>query len=54
MESIAKRIKQGIKSVVRLDKNFHIYIHGSSDKIEFGESKTKGKWIKLYYKEIIE
>ena len=52
MDFTTKRIKVGLKDIIKLDKNFHIYIHGSTDKIELGESKTKGKWIKLYYKEI--
>lgn len=42
--------KQGrsFKSIVRLDKNFHIYIHGNRKLIEQSEDK-KGKFYKLYY-----
>lgn len=36
------------KLVIKLDRNFHVYIHGKRDKIEEGEDK-KGKFIKLYY-----
>jgi hypothetical protein len=43
--------KTGIKKlVVKLDKNFHIYIHGKRDKITEGVD-DKGKFIKLYYDE---
>lgn len=41
----------GHKLVVKLDKNFHIYIHGDKEKIEKGED-SKGKFIKLYYNEV--
>lgn len=42
--------KQGrsFKSIIRLDKNFHIYIHGNRKLIEQSEDK-KGKFYKLYY-----
>jgi hypothetical protein len=39
------------KQVVKLDKNFHIYIHGDKKNIEEG-SDDKGKFIKLYYNEV--
>ena len=51
MEEIINKIKSGIKQAMALDKNFHVYIHGKSDKLEFSEDK-KGKYIKIYYNEI--
>lgn len=38
------------KSVIKLDRNFHIYIHGNRDLVEQGED-THGKYYKLYYRE---
>ncbi len=38
------------KEVLKLDKNFHVYIHGDRSKIREGADNT-GKYIKLYYKE---
>lgn len=39
------------KSVLKLDKNFHIYIHGDKDLIEQGVDKDGRKFYKIYYKE---
>jgi hypothetical protein len=39
-----------LKSVIKLDKNVHIYIHGNRDVVEQGED-GKGKYYKIYYKE---
>jgi len=38
------------KSVIKLDKNFHIYVHGSRQLIEQGEDEH-GKFYKLYFNE---
>ena len=38
------------KSVIKLDKNFHIYVHGNRELIEQGEDE-KGKYYKVYFKE---
>jgi len=39
-----------MKSVVKLDKNFHIYVHGRHDYIERGYDEAKGmKYYKLYF-----
>ncbi|MDR2836899.1 MAG: nucleoid-associated protein [Bacteroidales bacterium] len=38
------------KSIIKLDKNFHIYIHGNREKIERGNDDN-GKFYKIYYKE---
>ncbi len=37
------------KSVLKLDKNFHIYIHGNSALIEQGIEKDGRKYYKIYY-----
>lgn len=39
-----------LKSVIKLDDNFHIYVHGDRQLIEQGED-DKGKFYKVYYKE---
>jgi len=39
------------KSVVKLDKNFHIYIHGRTDLIEKGVDLDGRKFYKIYYQE---
>ena len=49
----ASAVKKGVrtlKSVIKLDKNFDIYIHGNSDLIEQGVDE-KGKFYKVYYNE---
>lgn len=45
--------KQGrvFKSVLKLDKNFHIYIHGDRELIEKGVEKDGRKYYKIYYDE---
>lgn len=46
--------KQGriFKSVLKLDKNFHIYIHGRRDLIERGFDEEKGKhYYKVYFEQ---
>lgn len=53
IEKLKQELKKGVKTVIKLDKNFHIYIHGSSDKITLGKDK-KGSYVKLYYTEIRE
>ena len=37
------------KSVLKLDKNFHIYIHGDRNKIEHGVDDGGRKFYKIYY-----
>jgi len=49
-ESAVKKQVRALKSVIKLDKNFHIYIHGDRNLIEQGEDK-KGKFYKVYYQE---
>lgn len=49
-ESAVKKQARSLKSVIKLDKNFHIYIHGDRELIEQGEDK-KGTYYKVYYKD---
>ena len=37
------------KSVLKLDKNFHIYIHGDRNRIEHGVDEQGRKFYKIYY-----
>jgi hypothetical protein len=39
------------KSVLKLDKNFHIYIHGDRELIEQGSDPDGRKYYKIYFKE---
>jgi hypothetical protein len=48
--SAVKKQARVFKSVIKLDKNFHIYIHGNRELIEQG-SDERGKYYKVYYKE---
>lgn len=48
--SAVKKQSRVYKSVIKLDKNFHIYVHGNRQLIEQG-SDDKGKYYKVYYKE---
>lgn len=43
-----KKQARHFKSVIKLDKDFHIYVHGDRKKIEQG-SDEKGKFYKVYY-----
>ncbi len=49
-ENAVKRNERGLKSVIKLDKNFHIYVHGDRQLIEQGEDE-RGKFYKVYYNE---
>lgn len=47
-------VKKGgriFKSVLKLDKNFHVYIHGHTDLIERGTDADGRKFYKIYYEE---
>ncbi|MFC0773938.1 nucleoid-associated protein [Terrimonas alba] len=47
-----KKQQRVFKSVLKLDKNFHIYIHGRRDLIEKGVDEMTGKkYYKIYYEE---
>lgn len=50
--SAVKKQQKVFKSVLKLDKNFHIYIHGRRDLIEKGIDEMSGKkFYKLFYEE---
>jgi hypothetical protein len=50
--SSVKKQQKLFKSILKLDKNFHIYIHGRRDLIERGvDEKTGKKFYKIYYEE---
>jgi hypothetical protein len=49
--SAVKKQARIFKSVLKLDKNFHIYIHGDKSHIEKGQDKNGRKYYKLYYDE---
>ena len=47
-----KKSSRSMKSVIRLDKNFHIYIHGGEGLIKKGyDEKTGMAFYQLYFKE---
>ena len=46
-----KKQARVFKSVLKLDKNFDIYIHGNRDLIERGVEKDGRKYYKIYYQE---
>jgi hypothetical protein len=46
-----KKQARTFKSVLKLDKNFHIYIHGDRDLIEQGTDNRGRKYYKIYYEE---
>jgi hypothetical protein len=49
-DSAVKKQARILKSVIKLDKNFHIYVHGNRNLIEQG-CDGKGKYYKIYYNE---
>ena len=42
---------RSFKSVLKLDENFHVYIHGDKNMIEKGEEQDGRKFYKIYYEE---
>jgi len=51
-DSAVKKQARVFKSVLKLDKNFHIYIHGSKELIVKGVDEVTGlKFYKIFYKE---
>lgn len=44
-----KKQARSFKNVLKLDKNFHIYIHGNSELIEQGVERDGRKYYKIYY-----
>lgn len=50
IQAVKKQAKI-FKSVLKLDKNFHIYIHGDKELIEQGMDSDGRKFYKIYYEE---
>lgn len=51
-ESAVKKQSRYMKSVIKLDKNFHIYIHGERQMVEKGYDEVKQlNYYKLFFKE---
>ena len=51
-DSAVKKQERRMKSVIKLDKNFHIYVHGGEQLIEQEYDAERGmKYYKLYYRE---
>lgn len=49
-QTAVKKNSKYMSSVVKLDKNFHIYIHGKHENVERGYDEERGlKFYKLYY-----
>lgn len=47
-----KKMKRVFKSVIKLDKNFHIYVHGNRNYIRKGfDDESKMSFYQLFYKE---
>jgi len=44
-----KKLARRFRNVIRLDTNFHIYIHGDTDLIEQGVDTDGRRYYKLYY-----
>jgi len=49
-EPAVKKYNGIFRSILKLDKNFTVYIHGNRNRIEKGED-DKGKYYKMYYEE---
>lgn len=51
-EPAVKKQSRILKSVLKLDKNFHVYVHGDRQLIEKGYDEEKGKnYYKIYFDE---
>ena len=50
-EKAVKKNSRIFKSVLKLDKNFHVYIHGDRENIIRGQDLDGRKYYKLYYEE---
>lgn len=48
-DQAVKKQSRIFKSVLKLDKNFHIYIHGNREMIQQGVDENGKKYYKLYY-----
>lgn len=51
-EPAVKKEKKNFRSVIKLDKNFHVYVHGNPNMIEKGFDDGRGKFFyKLFFEE---
>jgi hypothetical protein len=50
-DGAVKKQARIFKSVIKLDKNFHIYIHGNRNMIEQGVDENGRKYYKIFYQE---
>lgn len=50
-QEAVKKKQRVFKSVLKLDKNFHVYIHGNREMIEKGVDEDGRKYYKLFYEE---
>jgi len=48
-DQAVKKQARSFKSVLKLDKNFHVYIHGNKNLIEKGVENDGRKFYKIYY-----
>jgi len=48
-EFAVKKNSKSFKSILKLDKNFHVYIHGDQSMIEKGQDTDGRKFYKLYF-----
>lgn len=49
-EDALKKMTRYLRSVIKLDKNFTLYIHGRRDRVEVGEDEERGlRYYKLYF-----
>ena len=48
-EQAVKKQARGFKSVLKLDKTFHVYIHGDRSLIERGTEADGRKFYKIYF-----
>ncbi len=50
-QDAVKKKSRSLKSVIKLDRNFHIYVHGNRKLIEQGEDDNGRKFYKIYYEQ---
>ena len=50
-EEALKKASRYLRSIIKLDKNFTIYVHGQRDMVELGEDKNNGlRYYKFFFK----
>jgi hypothetical protein len=48
-DSAVKKQERAFKSIIKLDKNFHVYVHGDQELLSKGKDPDGRKFYKLYY-----